>query len=86
MMINFYIREEYFRELYYLAMRLAEDFHDKSLDDATFYYGKALLSLYSFTRLNNDKLNKDSHLKYLEYTILRLDKMKKLMPVDDKER
>ena len=38
MIINFYIREEYYRELYYLAMRLAEDYHESSPNEAMYYY------------------------------------------------
>lgn len=62
MIVNFYIREEFYRELYYLGMRLAEDYHDNSLDDAIYYYGKALLSLYCYVRINAEKLNRESHL------------------------
>jgi len=85
MIINFYIREEYYRELYYLAMRLAEDYHESSPNEAMYYYKNALLALYCYIKLN-PLLTRESHLLYLEYTILRLDKLKKLMPIEEKEK
>lgn len=80
------VRMDNYQEGFDLAIRMCEELRSSNTPAAMLFFEHALVSFNIYLKLNGFQLNRPEVLKYVEFSIQKIEKLKMLMPYQEAER